>query len=224
MGVDPDPREAALARESGIYDAVHESTEGSNGLGDGTFDFVFSNSVLEHVDELEPTLREVERVLRIAGLFVFTVPSDSFPENLGRPGPIGRLATGARDVASYRAAIDRRLAHRRYLTLEKWEAALGGAGLELKEASRYLSRAETRRWALLSNLTAGPLVRVVGRGRSPIEVQRRLGGRRSSPPLWLRAIGQTIGRLGALGLADDGSSQERGSCLLVVAQKASSSG
>src|SRR5262245_5309862 len=25
-GVDPDPGEAALARESGIYDAVHEST------------------------------------------------------------------------------------------------------------------------------------------------------------------------------------------------------
>ena len=122
VGVDPDPREVALARESGIYDAVHESPGDAIEVADGAFDFVFSNSVLEHVDELEPTVREVGRVLRPGGLFVFTVPSPSFPENLGRPGPVGRLATGARDVASYRAAIDRRLAHRRYLTLDEWRA------------------------------------------------------------------------------------------------------
>lgn len=219
VGVDSDPREAALARESGIYDAVHESPGDAIQVADGAFDFVFSNSVLEHVDELEPTVREVGRVLRPDGLFVFTVPSTFFPENLGRPGPVGRVATGARDVASYRAAIDRRLAHRRYLTLDEWRATLGSAGLELKESSGYLTRAETRRWALISNLTGGLLVRVTGGKRSPIELQRELRLRRSSPPFWLRAIGRTIGQLGALGLRADDRSPERGSGVLVVAQK-----
>lgn len=222
-GVDPDPREVAMARESGIYEAVHEAPGDSIQVDNGAFDFVFSNSVLEHVDELEPTLREVARVLKAGGLFVFTVPSPSFPENLGRPGPIGRLATGARDVASYRAAIDRRLAHKRYLTLDEWRARLGTEGLELKDASGYMSRAETRRWALVSNLTGGLLVRITRGKRSPIELQRGLGLRRSSPPFWLRAIGQTIGRLGALGLGGDDRSPERGSAVLIVAQKTSGS-
>jgi SAM-dependent methyltransferase len=228
VGVDPDPREVALARESGIYETVHESTGDSIQVGDGAFDFVFSNSVLEHVDQLDPTLREVGRVLKPGGLFVFTVPSPFFRENLGPLGLIGRLATGARDVASYRAAIDLRLAHRRYLTLDEWRASLGREGLELNDASGYMSPAETRRWALVSNLTGGLLLRIAGGNRSPLELQRKLGLRRSSPPFWLRAIGEMIGRLGAIGLsADERSaderSPERGSAVLIVAQKTSGS-
>ena len=220
VGVDPDPREVALARESGVYRTVYESTGDSIQAEDGEFDFVFSNSVLEHVDELEPTLREVGRVLKPGGLFVFTVPSPFFHENLGRPGLIGRLATGARDVASYRAAIDRRLAHRRYLSRDEWRAMLEREGsLKLKEASGYLTRAETRRWASVSNLTGGLIVRITGGDRSPLELQRDLGLRRSSPPFWLRAIGQSIGRIGALGLDGDDPSPERGSGMLIVAQR-----
>lgn len=218
-GIDPDPREAALARESAVYDVVHEAPGDSIQVADGAFDFVFSNSVLEHVDDLEPTIREVGRVLRPGGLFVFTVPSPYFPENLGQPGAIGRLATGAGDVASYRAAIDSRLAHLRYLSADEWKALLASAGIELTEVSGYLSRAETRRWALLSNLTGGMLVRIIGGKRSPLEVQRQLGLRRSRPPFWLRGIGQTVGRLGTLGLHDDGGSPERGSGMLIVARR-----
>jgi SAM-dependent methyltransferase len=221
-GVDPDPSEAALARESGVYEVVHESPGDAIQVADGTFDFVFSNSVLEHVDELEPTIWEVGRVLRPGGLFVFTVPSPRFPENLGQPGAIGRLATGADNVASYRAAIDSRLAHRRYLTVDEWKAVLASAGLELTDVSGYLSRPETRRWALLSNLTGGLVVRITGRKRSPLEVQRRLGLRRSRPPFWLRAIGQAFGRLGTIGLDGDDGSPELGSGMLIVAQKSDS--
>jgi SAM-dependent methyltransferase len=223
VGVDPDPGEVALARESGIYDTVLESTGDAIQVGDEAFDFVFSNSVLEHVDQLEPTLREVGRVLKFGGLFVFTVPSPSFADNLGHPGLIGRIATGASDVSSYRAAIDRRLAHRRYLTVDEWRAALASVGLELRDTSVYMSRAETRRCVLLSNLTAGLLVRITRGTRSPLELQRELGLRRSSPPFWLRAIGQTIGRLGAVGLDPDHGLPGRGSCLLVVAQRTSGS-
>jgi SAM-dependent methyltransferase len=221
VGVDPDPGEAELARGSGVYESVLESSGESTGFAEGSFDFVFSNSVLEHVDELGPTLREVGRVLRPAGVFVFTVPSVAFPPNLGRPGRIARLATGARDAADYRAAVDVRLGHRRYLTVDEWNAALAEAGLEVTETSSYLTLAETRRWALLSNLTAGLLVRAVGRGRSPIELQRTLGLRRGTPALWIRALGEAIGRLGVLGLDGNARPGEPQSGLLVVACRTS---
>ena len=95
---------------------------------------------------------------------------------------------------------------------------LGSGGLELKESSGYMSRAETQRWALVSNLTGGLLVRITGGKRSPIELQRELGLRRSSAPFWLRAVGQAVGRIGALGLRADERSPDRGSAMLIVAQ------
>jgi SAM-dependent methyltransferase len=220
VGVDSDPAEAELARGSGLYESVVEADVSSTGLPDASFDFVFSNSVLEHVGALDAALREVGRVLRPGGELVFTVPSEFFPRNLGTPGLLGRLATGAGDVGAYRREIDRRLAHRRYPSVEQWRSALGEAGLELVAASYYMARTVTRRWAVISNATAGLLVRLAGRGSRPIELQRRLGLRRATPPpFWLRGVGRAIGELGALGAADDDGGATRGSCVLILARK-----
>ncbi len=219
VGVDLDEHELSLAAERRLYESLRQAEGSSTGADDAAFDFVFSNSVLEHVESLEPTLREVSRVLKDRGSFVFTVPSSFFPENLGRPGLLGWLATGTLDPAEYRKEIDKRLAHLRYLSVEEWRAALGALELELVQASLYMSRAETRRWGALSNATAGLLVRVAGRRSSPIELQRRLGLRRGRPPVWLRGLATALGELAALGLDRDGDAAQRGSCLLVVARK-----
>ena len=122
------------------------------------------------------------------GSFVFAVPSSFFHDNLGAPGLLGWLATGTRDLSEYRRAIDRRLAHLRYLSVEEWRTMLGNAGLELVQASLFMSRAETRRWAVLSNATAGVLVRLSGGKASPIELQRRLGLRQRRPDLRLCVV------------------------------------
>jgi len=42
---------------------------------DGTFDFVFSNSVLEHVQDLSGALNEIRRVLRPGGVSLHVLPS-----------------------------------------------------------------------------------------------------------------------------------------------------
>jgi SAM-dependent methyltransferase len=219
VGVDPDPVEVSLATESGAYERVQRATGSSLGVEDGTFDFVFSNSVLEHVEDLEPTLREVARVLKDRGQLVFTVPSEFFHENLGPPRLLGRLATGQQKVVDYRLEIDRRLAHVRYLSIDEWQALLGESGLEITHTSFYMSAAETQRWAALSNATAGVLVRVSGAAARPVEIQRRLSPRGARAPFWIRLVGRTLGELAPVGLrnhGDDGS--KRGSCLLVVAR------
>ncbi len=72
---------AALSGHDIKYDVgVGESLP----YADGAFDYVVCVDVLEHVQDLDQVLREVERVLRPGGLFLF----DTINRN-----PIARLAT-----------------------------------------------------------------------------------------------------------------------------------
>lgn len=214
VGVDPDPDEVALARASGEYERVHAAPGDTIPEADGSFDFVLSNSVLEHVVDLGPVLREVARVLRPGGRLVATVPGPAFTDLLRGPSALGRLATGASDRSSYVAALDRRLAHVRYWSVAEWQSGLADAGLSLVESSGYLTRTELRRWETLSNATGGLLSRVGG--SSPIGVQRRLGLRRSLPAPARAGVGALAPLLEA-GLRRDGD--EPTACLLVVAER-----
>jgi len=46
------------------------------------FATVISNSVLEHIQQLEPVILEVSRVLKYDGSFIICVPNDNFTQNL----------------------------------------------------------------------------------------------------------------------------------------------
>jgi hypothetical protein len=146
---------------------------------------------------------------------VFTVPSARFHENLGPPGVLGRLATGKSGRDDYHRALDLRLAHVRYLSADEWEDRLASVGLAVVHRSTFLGPEETRRWATVSNATAGVLVRL--RGGRPIDLQRSLGARGRRAPLWIRAVGSAVGRVAGLRLRDDGVGA--GSCFLIAAEK-----
>lgn len=216
VGLDPDQEELALASKLGLYAAFHPAPGDAVPEPDASFDFVFSNSVLEHVPNLEGVLDEVARVTRPGGRLVATVPTPNVHRLLRGPGLLGRLATGAVDRRSYLAAIDRRVAHVNLWDEQRWRREFGARGLDVELASPYMWASELQRWEVLANVTAGLLVRTVGRGRQPIEIQRSLGLRRTSPPVWLRVVGMAIGRAAALGVdgLDDGRG---GACLLLVA-------
>lgn len=167
VGVDIDPEEVARARQFGIYSDIHITSADSIPESDTSFDWAFSNSVLEHVQPIEGTLAEVARVLRPGSSFILTVPSVDFHACLR--GPI----RGSR--ARYLAEIDRRCAHLRYWTDEEWRSALGRHGFEMETCEGYLNQAEVRRWEAISGLTAGILFRLSG--RHPLQIQRGLGMR-----------------------------------------------
>jgi len=217
VGLDPDAAEVERARATGVYDVLHVADGDSVPEADASFDLVLSNSVLEHVEGIEGVLDEAARVLRPGGRLVVTVPVPEFRHLLGGPGLSGLLATGARDREAYRTAIDRRLAHVRYWSADEWTAALGRRGLRLVRGDRYMTRAEVRRWEILSNLTGGLLTRAMGASR-PIDVQRRLGLRARSPRA-LRAVAGLVGRLAVVGLPAANRDEPGGACLLVVAVK-----
>ncbi len=219
IGIDSDPIEVELARETGLYDALHVASAAALPLEDGAVDFVLSNSVLEHIEDLRPVFAEVRRVLRPGGSFILTVPSARFHDVLGRPRLASRLAVGARKDDDYRARLDRRVAHVHYLSRADVSELLEEQGLRLESASGYLDRRTARRWALLSDLTGGLLTRLT-RVESPLAAQRSLGVRGRRIPAWVRVPGSLAARVAGLGLPTDPQvSLEDAACMLVVARR-----
>jgi SAM-dependent methyltransferase len=178
IGIDLDPAETSAAEALGIYSTVHTGSAASIPEPDNSFDFVFSNSVLEHIPEIDKVLFEVARVLRPGAHFIFTVPGPGFHSLLGGPWFGGRREDLER--------IDQRCAHLRYWGQQDWERHLIPHALAICRVDAYLDRSETRRWEILSNCTAGLLQAMLPGRKRPIDIQRTLGIRRSR--LWMPAI------------------------------------
>jgi SAM-dependent methyltransferase len=223
IGLDADPEEIALAKEIGIYEELYISDAARINKLDNSLDFVFSNSVLEHIGDLKPVLAEISRILKPDGQFIFTVPSSAFPHLLGGPGLFGRLASGTWEKADYLKALDERVAHLRYWDEHEWRRILQPYNLTLTHASYYLTRQELRRWELLSNATAGLLVRCSAGGKAPIDIQRHLKIRQTRPPSWLVMIACLTGFLATIGIRDEKTTdvfnRKEKACLLGCATK-----
>jgi SAM-dependent methyltransferase len=78
IGVDMDPRVVSLARTSGIYREVHECAAHLLPDSDNSFDNVFANCSLEHMDCLAQVLSEIHRTLKKGGALVCSVVTDRF--------------------------------------------------------------------------------------------------------------------------------------------------
>ncbi len=206
-GTDIDPNETAMAARAQIYRELVTAAGDRIGLPDHSFDFVFSNSVLEHIEDIDATLREVARLLCPGGRFIFTVPGPDF--HLCLRGP----ALGGREA--YLRAVDARCAHLRYWSAGQWAEHLHGAGLTVAHQHAYLTRAQTQRWETIARYTSGVLYSLVRQRKQPIAIQRDLRIRSTHfrlPKALASAIASVIGA-GARNQAPP-----RG-CLLIEARK-----
>jgi SAM-dependent methyltransferase len=212
VGLDLDPMETALAHSEGVYARVHTTSAEAVPEPDGSFDFVLSVSVMEHIPPLDVVLREVARVLKPGGQLITTVPSVGFHACLR--GPV--LPGASRE--QYLAKLDRRVAHLRYWTIAEWRDALERAGLRMVEAQPIMARDVMRRWETLSRITAG-LLHVLTRRKAPIEIQRSLGLRKAGQRL-PSPVAVMVARALALGIRDRRPSSEfESGCLLVTATR-----
>ena len=127
-GVDVDASEVALSRNSGVYNRVAVARADQLPLPDACLDFVFANSVLEHIPQLTLALAELARCLRPDGLFLATVPSPEFHKCLRGPGWMRRI-----DRNRYLAELDERLLHYHYWSADRWNCELrSGPGTRTK--------------------------------------------------------------------------------------------
>src|SRR5690349_4219027 len=82
VGLDPwerDLRECALYRPV-VYRNLVLASATEMPFADESFQTVVSNSVLEHIPDVEMTVREISRVLKPGGEFAMTTPSEYYPQ------------------------------------------------------------------------------------------------------------------------------------------------
>jgi SAM-dependent methyltransferase len=140
-GVDPgatrvtDPNDASI---SGSYVEVRARDGSDTGFQDAFFGMVFSNSTLEHINPIDALLREVSRVLKPGGWFVFTTPDPAIYDSRGSywaglPGQVGKL------MGKRFERLDRFVySHASIFTREEWGARLNSVGLRIEMRREYV--------------------------------------------------------------------------------------
>lgn len=139
-GIDPWWGPLQKARYANQYEVLVQ------GLGDRMpfprhhFASAFSNSVLEHIPDIQPVLNEISRVLRPGGRFVMTTPSHLFTEWLGGAQILTSLKmNGLAD--RYRGFFNTISRHAHTDTPEVWAARLAQAGFRVDLWQYYFSEA-----------------------------------------------------------------------------------
>ncbi len=218
VGIDLDPSETALAEKLKLYRHIHVAPADQIPEADNTFDWVFSNSVLEHIPNLDEVLREVSRVLKPGGHFLLTVPGQNFHSCLR--GPLWPWS----DRKAYLDEVDARFACLRYWSPDEWSAHLQLHSLEIQRSTFYQTPAEAQRWETIARFTSGILYGLIGRRKQPIEIQRSLGVRKPSAKMpWVLA--SILSQVLALGLDSKKSDSDEalmGGLMLLIQKRTSS--
>jgi ubiquinone/menaquinone biosynthesis C-methylase UbiE len=139
VGIDPSPQAIAQAWRVGMHRELKIVDSNQMPFADESFATVLSNSVLEHIPSIDPTLRETYRVLQRGGIFVFTTPSNHFAEYLFFADTFRSLGmTGL--AARYENYFNHISFHYRTDSLETWTARLNQFGFHVKQSYSYFSR------------------------------------------------------------------------------------
>lgn len=196
VGIDIDPRETALAGKLNLYERIHVAPGDKIPEPDGSFDWVFSNSVLEHIPNIDDVIKEVARLLKPGGVFLLTVPGDKFHQCLR--GPLLPWVS----QKSYMQEVDARFACLRYWSAKDWADHLNPCGLKIDRVTEYQTPAEAQRWETIARFTSGIIYNFVKRKKQPIEIQQTLGVRKGGMKMpWFLA--NILTELLAVGLETD---------------------
>lgn len=138
VGLDPDPSELAAAEASGAYGQLVRRGGDEIPVGDGHFNTVFSNSVLEHIPDLDPVLREVHRVLAPGGRFYVTVPTDRI-EHLNLGLVIVKWLHLKWLTGRWNGVFRKIWRFHNVLSTEGWKRRFAEAGFEVEDSITYQS-------------------------------------------------------------------------------------
>ena len=140
---------------------------------DKHFDLVFDNSAIEHIPDLQQSLREVARVLKPQGIFALNVLNHRYFEWW----PKDRESIQAyRELQPFYHA----------LTAEEWRRELAAVGLEIQDLRGYFNQEASRTLALLDYEFSGYYIRQRP-SRLVSEYNSFLGGPRRK---WRRRISE----------------------------------
>ncbi|MEM7115556.1 MAG: glycosyltransferase family 39 protein [Chloroflexota bacterium] len=143
VGIDPWWGPLNKARRSEKYDLVLQNAGSQWPFPDHTFQTAYSNSVLEHIPEIQAVLNEAGRVVKPNGRFVMTMPSHLFTEYLGGAGFFEKL--GLNGAANrYRDFFNFISRHAHTDSVEVWAERLAKAGFQIERWQYYYSKEALR--------------------------------------------------------------------------------
>jgi SAM-dependent methyltransferase len=205
IGIDPDRDELARASELGAYTELIACRGDAIPKPDGAYRTIFSNSVLEHIPDLEPVLLEAFRLLRPGGRLYFTVPSPDFE----RYTVINLVleALGLCELSlRFRKFFNRFWVHHHAYPPEKWAKLGQDAGFEVVEAYTFAPM----RTCLLNTILT-PLA-------APAKLTKMITNQWSLWPALRRAVVVPLARL-ALPILRGGERSARGGLVFVSLRK-----
>ena len=135
-GLDPDPRALRDARARGVYRMTLHARGDAIPLADGACATVFTNSVIEHIPALDPTLREIRRVLAPGGELLVTVPTDRYERYFTHAGVLETVGLRAAS-ATLRRGFNRFWSHHHALSVAGWHMRIRAADFEVVETIEY---------------------------------------------------------------------------------------
>jgi SAM-dependent methyltransferase len=139
-GIDPWTGPVRLAQKRGAYRLVIHGNGADMPFNEATFNSCVSNSVLEHIPDLDAVLKETSRILKPQGMFVFCVPNHQFLDNLSVSNFFDRI--GLRFAAdAYRKFFNRISRHHHCDSPEVWEERLARHGFKIEHWWHYFSPA-----------------------------------------------------------------------------------
>ena len=143
-GLDNDPYFVKKAKESNVYKKVLLANAVKMPLKDNCLDLVFSNCVIEHIQDLDAVLREAARILKKKGYFVFTTPSNNFKKySLFSRLKLNWLAK------IYGRARDGKLNHCNCCSIKKWTQILKKRGFKVIDGYYYIDKETAEFWDFL---------------------------------------------------------------------------
>jgi SAM-dependent methyltransferase len=138
VGLDPWSGPAQLAAKSGAYRLVIRGKGGEMPFPDGAFNTIISNSVLEHIQDVEKVLAEANRVLKPGSAFIFCVPNHNFLPSLSIARRLDQIH--CRGLAAlYRRFFNRISRHHHCDPTEVWRIRLEANGFALEKSWNYFS-------------------------------------------------------------------------------------
>jgi SAM-dependent methyltransferase len=137
-GLDINTQSAAIAAGRPTFRGVVVADARRQPYPTATFACVVSVCVLEHIPGVEAVLAEVSRVLRLGGLFAFSVPTPAFLETAARTHP--------RDPNEYVRTFNERVEHRTVWDAGTWTNAVEAAGLQVRDMRGFMPPEAAEAW------------------------------------------------------------------------------
>jgi len=151
VGVDMSPEVAELGRQSGVYHDVHVAPAHHVPEPDASFDHVFANCSLEHMDDLDAVLAEIHRCLEPGGTLLCSVVTDRFvqwsllPNLVAMAGFDDAAASLQKDFLDYHHLANP-------LSVDAWANSFNLAGLIVEEHVPILPKHNSGIWLLMDSL------------------------------------------------------------------------